>query len=62
MRDRIAGPRATGKPLQIAVDSVPGTTGRLNRAIGGGSDQARNMAGIMVFRTKDGFTAARIGG
>jgi hypothetical protein len=26
MRDRIAGPRATGKPLQIAVDSVTGTT------------------------------------
>jgi hypothetical protein len=24
MRERIAGPRGTGKPLQIAVDSVPG--------------------------------------
>ena len=26
MRERIAGPRGTGKPLQIAVDGVPGTT------------------------------------
>jgi hypothetical protein len=26
MRDRIAGPRATGKPLQVAVDDAPGTT------------------------------------
>ena len=26
MRERIAGPRGTGKPLQLAVDSVPGTT------------------------------------
>jgi hypothetical protein len=26
MRDRIAGPRWWGKPLQIAVDSVTGTT------------------------------------
>ena len=32
--------RGTGKPLQIAVDGVPGTTeatpGGFNRAIGGG--------------------------
>lgn len=27
MRERIAGPRGRSKPLQIAVDSVPGTTG-----------------------------------
>ena len=26
MRERIAGPRGTGKPLQIAVDGVTGTT------------------------------------
>ena len=26
MRQGCAGPRGTGKPLQIAVDSVPGTT------------------------------------
>src|SRR6478735_5096901 len=25
-RERIAGPRSRGKPLQIAVDSMPGTT------------------------------------
>ena len=26
MQERIAGPRRTGKPLQVAVDDVPGTT------------------------------------
>jgi hypothetical protein len=31
MRDRIAGPRRTGKPLQIAVDVVTGTTEALAR-------------------------------
>ena len=38
-----AGPRGTGKPLQIAVDGVTGTTeatpgANFNRAIGGGDD------------------------
>ena len=28
MRERIAGPNGTNKPLQIAVDSVTGTTER----------------------------------
>jgi hypothetical protein len=37
MRERIAGPRGTGKPLQIAVDGVPGTTG-------GDADQCRDLS------------------
>lgn len=39
MRGRIAARRGTGKPLQLAVDIVSGTTeatpGDFNRAIGG---------------------------
>jgi hypothetical protein len=42
-----ARPRSTGKPLQIAVDDVPGTTeatpGGFNRAIGGDDDQVRTV-------------------
>ena len=50
MRERIAGPRGTGKPLQIAVEDVTGTTdyrarGLLSVSCHGivGSDGTRRM-------------------
>jgi hypothetical protein len=46
MRERIAGPRGNGKPLQIAVDSLAGTTGTTmaRSIIDTRSDLERNLA------------------
>jgi hypothetical protein len=53
MARECAGPRKKGKPLQLAVDSVPGTTAATQHPpaltsgapFGGGGDQARNNVG-----------------
>ena len=49
MRERIAGPHGTGKPLQIAVDCVTGTTEAtqhlvFNRALGCGGSSASALS------------------
>jgi hypothetical protein len=46
MRERIAGPRGTGKPLEIGGKRAGHTT----------------VGGDMVFRAKDDFTASATGG
>ena len=61
--------RRTGKPLQIAVDSVPGTTEATQRPKGGGKVMPRKPCWKMNFQAKTicdflhgipGFTRAAV--